>query len=141
MCFVEFDDIPSATRAMTEMYGHTLGGLVKGGIRLAYSKNPLGVRVPGGSSSAAGGPISPGLGSPPYFASDLFAQHSPLASQFAQLHHPGPAPGIGPSAATPTPGGRNEISLLSSSRSFTTQAIQAQSAAALHFNAESTSTR
>lgn len=113
MCFVEFDDIPSAARAMTEMYGHTLGGLVKGGIRLAYSKNPLGVRVPGGSSSA-GGPISPGLASPPYFASDLFAQHSPLASQFVQLHHAGPTSGVGPSAATPTPGGRSDIGLLPS---------------------------
>lgn len=32
---------------MQELYGHTLGGLVKGGIRLSYSKNPLGVRSNG----------------------------------------------------------------------------------------------
>ncbi|GJN92161.1 hypothetical protein Rhopal_005191-T1 [Rhodotorula paludigena] len=45
--FVEFVDTPHATRAMQELYGHTLGGLVKGGIRLSYSKNPLGVRSNG----------------------------------------------------------------------------------------------
>lgn len=36
MCFIEFEDIQTATRALQEMYGHTLGGIVKGGIRLAY---------------------------------------------------------------------------------------------------------
>ncbi|KPV78144.1 uncharacterized protein RHOBADRAFT_50652 [Rhodotorula graminis WP1] len=45
--FVEFFDTAHATRAMQELYGHTLGGLVKGGIRLSYSKNPLGVRSNG----------------------------------------------------------------------------------------------
>ncbi|GAA5993295.1 hypothetical protein JCM5350_005082 [Sporobolomyces pararoseus] len=45
--FVEFEDTAYATRAMNEMYGYTLGGLVKGGIRLSYSKNPLGVRSNG----------------------------------------------------------------------------------------------
>jgi hypothetical protein len=30
---------------MNELYGNTLGGLVKNGIRLSYSKNPLGVRA------------------------------------------------------------------------------------------------
>ncbi|GAA5837210.1 hypothetical protein JCM9279_005617 [Rhodotorula babjevae] len=45
--FVEFVDTAHATRAMQELYGHTLGGLVKGGIRLSYSKNPLGVRSNG----------------------------------------------------------------------------------------------
>ncbi|KAK9893308.1 hypothetical protein P389DRAFT_130942, partial [Cystobasidium minutum MCA 4210] len=47
MCFIEFEDTQHATRALNEIYGHTLGGLVKGGIRLAYSKNPLGVRGSG----------------------------------------------------------------------------------------------
>ncbi|OCH94521.1 hypothetical protein OBBRIDRAFT_848034 [Obba rivulosa] len=53
MCFVEFEDVSYATRALNELYGHTLNGLVKGGgIRLSYSKNPLGVRTPtnGGSN-------------------------------------------------------------------------------------------
>lgn len=44
MCFVEFEDIPYATQAMRELYGNTLSGLVKGGIRLSYSKNSLGQR-------------------------------------------------------------------------------------------------
>ncbi|KDQ21116.1 hypothetical protein BOTBODRAFT_328918 [Botryobasidium botryosum FD-172 SS1] len=44
MCFVEFDDVQFATRALNELYGNSLNGLVKGGIRLSYSKNPLGVR-------------------------------------------------------------------------------------------------
>lgn len=36
--FVEFQDVIYATQAVRDMYGHTLGGLVKGGIRLSYSK-------------------------------------------------------------------------------------------------------
>ena len=36
--FVEFDDVNFATRALQEMYGNTLGGVIKGGIRLSYSK-------------------------------------------------------------------------------------------------------
>ncbi|KAH8824751.1 hypothetical protein DL96DRAFT_218776 [Flagelloscypha sp. PMI_526] len=52
MCFVEFEDVDSATGALNAQYGNTLGGLVKGGgIRLSYSKNPLGVRTP--TSAAA----------------------------------------------------------------------------------------
>jgi len=47
MCFVEFEDVHYATKALNELYGNSLGGLVKnGGIRLSYSKNPLGVRTP-----------------------------------------------------------------------------------------------
>ncbi|CAA7258581.1 unnamed protein product [Cyclocybe aegerita] len=42
MCFVEFEDVHYASRAMTEMSGNTLRGAVKNGIRLSYSKNPLG---------------------------------------------------------------------------------------------------
>jgi hypothetical protein len=42
-----------ATKTLNELYGNTLGGLIKGGgIRLSYSKNPLGVRTP---TSASGG--------------------------------------------------------------------------------------
>lgn len=55
MCFVEFDDTSFATKALNELNGDNLGGLIKGGgIRLSYSKNPLGVRTPtsgNGSSS------------------------------------------------------------------------------------------
>jgi len=38
---------------MTDLHGNTLKGLVKGGgIRLSYSKNPLGVRTPTSASSS-----------------------------------------------------------------------------------------
>lgn len=49
MCFVEFESIDLATKAMMELYGTMLEGSTKakGGIRLSYSKNPLGVRKQG----------------------------------------------------------------------------------------------
>lgn len=87
MCFVEFEDVSFATKALNELYGHPLHNSVKGGIRLSFSKNPLGVRsgqtnglganpamnphamapgygmAPGGSFSSVSGP-PPGLSSP-----------------------------------------------------------------------------
>jgi hypothetical protein len=51
MCFVEFDDISCATHAMNELYGVPLSNSIKGGIRLSYSKNPLGVRQNFGPST------------------------------------------------------------------------------------------
>lgn len=61
MCFVEFEDVAYATKALAELYGSYLprpSGMNnnKGGIRLSFSKNPLGVRGPGqrrGSSNYA----------------------------------------------------------------------------------------
>jgi len=44
MCFIEFEDVSFATKAMLELYGRPLHNSVKGGIRISYSKNPLGVR-------------------------------------------------------------------------------------------------
>lgn len=48
MCFVEFEDVAHATRALAELYGRILprsnNSSGKGGIRLSFSKNPLGVR-------------------------------------------------------------------------------------------------
>lgn len=66
MCFVEFEDVAHATRALAELYGRALprpnGGNGKGGIRLLFSKNPLGVRGPGQSrrpgQSSSTNPIS-----------------------------------------------------------------------------------
>ncbi|CAK5275259.1 unnamed protein product [Mycena citricolor] len=56
MCFVEFEDVNYATKTLNELYGNTLNGMIKGGgIRLSYSKNPLGVRTP---TSANGAPVS-----------------------------------------------------------------------------------
>lgn len=47
-----------ASKALREMAGDTLRGIVKHGIRLSYSKNPLGVRTPtsAGGSGSSGGP-------------------------------------------------------------------------------------
>lgn len=44
LCFVEFEDASAATRAMHALYGNELHNSTKGGIRLSFSKNPLGVR-------------------------------------------------------------------------------------------------
>lgn len=44
MCFVEFESVTCATLAMDSLYGTLLSSSHKGGIRLSYSKNPLGVR-------------------------------------------------------------------------------------------------
>ena len=63
MCFVEFEDVGFATKALTELYGWPLSNSVKGGIRLSFSKNPLGVRTNGPSAGGPGGlpsPLSPG---------------------------------------------------------------------------------
>jgi hypothetical protein len=94
MCFVEFEDTSFATKALNELYGYMLHNSVKGGIRLSFSKNPLGVRsgqssgmcppsvitpttplsgfssnvaAPPGFSTATGPP--PGLSAPPGLSS------------------------------------------------------------------------
>jgi hypothetical protein len=42
MCFVEFDNVQNAARALSEVNGDTMDGMVKnGGLRLSFSKNPL----------------------------------------------------------------------------------------------------
>ncbi|KFA69788.1 hypothetical protein S40285_02457 [Stachybotrys chlorohalonatus IBT 40285] len=55
MCFVEFEDIGMATRTLNDLYGHCLHNSVRGGIRLSFSKNPLGVRSGQPTGSAASG--------------------------------------------------------------------------------------
>jgi hypothetical protein len=76
MCFVEFEDVTFATKALNELYGQPLHNSVKGGIRLSFSKNPLGVRTGQGNNyglqSPLTSPIGQGFGSigaPPGFAS------------------------------------------------------------------------
>lgn len=77
MCFVEFEDTSFATKALNELYGYMLHNSVKGGIRLSFSKNPLGVRS--GQSGSMGPPsaITPttplsgfgsNVGAPPGFS-------------------------------------------------------------------------
>ncbi|KAF2431543.1 hypothetical protein EJ08DRAFT_587019 [Tothia fuscella] len=62
MCFVEFEDTSFATKALNELYGHPLHNSVKGGIRLSFSKNPLGVRS--GQQGLGSGLPPPHLGMP-----------------------------------------------------------------------------
>jgi hypothetical protein len=52
---MQFEDVNYAAKALNDLYGNTLGNLIKGGgIRLSYSKNPLGVRTP--TSAGGNGP-------------------------------------------------------------------------------------
>ncbi|SCU87845.1 LADA_0E06524g1_1 [Lachancea dasiensis] len=65
MCFVEFEDVAHATRALAELYGRQLPRTNtnhnnKGGIRLSFSKNPLGVRGPSSRRSGNGGSVGNG---------------------------------------------------------------------------------
>ncbi|KAI1324900.1 hypothetical protein F5Y16DRAFT_411715 [Xylariaceae sp. FL0255] len=96
MCFVEFEDTTCATRTLHELYGKTLYNSVKGGIRLSFSKNPLGVRsgqapgpsIPNGTMGSMNGIMAatsngfpsangppPGLPAPPGFGR---ATYNPL---------------------------------------------------------------
>ncbi|KAK4561434.1 cell cycle RNA binding protein whi3 [Recurvomyces mirabilis] len=64
MAFVEFEDITFATRALQRFYGTLLRNSVRGGIRLSYSKNPLGQRGHSGNGGyeARNPNMPPGLG-------------------------------------------------------------------------------
>ncbi|KZF22977.1 hypothetical protein L228DRAFT_238867 [Xylona heveae TC161] len=59
MCFVEFEDVSFATKALNELYGQPLHNSVKGGIRLSFSKNPLGVRSNQNTGMGPPTPMSP----------------------------------------------------------------------------------
>ncbi|KAG6136678.1 hypothetical protein E4U38_001285 [Claviceps purpurea] len=98
MCFVEFEDISFATKALHDLHGRTLHNSMKSGIRLSFSKNPLGVRsgqAPGQAANnfmghmngmMAGGSHGfyahgppPGLSAPPGLGSRR-GNHNPAAS-------------------------------------------------------------
>lgn len=79
MCFVEYEDIAHATKALTTLYGFPLHNSVKGGIRLSFSKNPLGVRS--ASSQPPHGNLYPSGG-----------MRTPTANGFAAAS--GPPPGL-----------------------------------------------
>jgi len=77
MCFVEFEDVSFATKALNELYGHPLHNSVKGGIRLSFSKNPLGVRTGQATNMGPASAITPtaplpgfggNVGAPPGFS-------------------------------------------------------------------------
>lgn len=58
MCFVEFDEVAMASKALNELYGYKLSNSVKTGIRLSFSKNPLGVRSGQPGSMSASNPLA-----------------------------------------------------------------------------------
>jgi hypothetical protein len=59
MSFIEFDDVGCAGRALGELNGDTLDGLVKGGLRLSFSKHPLFKGTTSAASSQHGGAQTP----------------------------------------------------------------------------------
>ncbi|ORZ08720.1 hypothetical protein BCR42DRAFT_455471 [Absidia repens] len=67
MCFVEFVDVMCATQALQDLYGNPLSNSVKGGIRLSFSKNPLGVR----QQPPMAGPNTMFVTTPPPSASNM----------------------------------------------------------------------
>lgn len=85
MCFVEFEDISFATKALNELYGHPLHNSIKGGIRLSFSKNPLGVR-----SGQANGMMANGYGQHP--AAQGYGAGIMGAPSFSAVS--GPPPGL-----------------------------------------------
>lgn len=99
MCFVEFEDVSFATKALHELYGQPLHNSVKGGIRLSFSKNPLGVR----SGQAPGQGANTSMG-------NMTGMMGNGTNGFATTH--GPPPGL---AAPPGLGsGRGNYNLASS---------------------------
>lgn len=97
MCFVEFEDISFATKALNELYGAQLHNSVKGGIRLSFSKNPLGVRS--GQPGSNTNPATPLSVASSGFGNGMSAL-SPGAFSTASGPPPGLSapPGYGPSA-------------------------------------------
>ncbi len=118
MCFVEFEDVSFATKALNDLYGTLLHNSVNGGIRLSFSKNPLGVRSgqspnqPGASSmgglngimsgsahgfTTANGP-PPGLTAPPGLNRSAFNGTSSMApgagTSYASANYPGNTNGV-----------------------------------------------
>lgn len=83
MCFVEFEDISFATKALSELYGYMLSNSIKGGIRLSFSKNPLGVRSTHQNGAGHSPAMNPHAMAPGYGINPAFSRIS------------GPPPGLG----------------------------------------------
>lgn len=98
MCFVEFEDVSFATKALNELYGVQLHNSVKGGIRLSFSKNPLGVRAGQQGSVNPATPLSP---QGPMPASGGLGPMSP--GGFSTAHGPPPGLSVPPGLGMPAP--------------------------------------
>ncbi|KAF2263266.1 RNA binding protein-like protein [Lojkania enalia] len=102
MCFVEFEDVSFATKALNELYGQPLHNSVKGGIRLSFSKNPLGVRSGQSTSMGPASSITPTT-AVPGFGGNVAA---PPGFSTAT----GPPPGLSAPPGLSTPGHANGTS-------------------------------
>jgi hypothetical protein len=102
MCFVEFEDVSFATKALNELYGVQLHNSVKGGIRLSFSKNPLGVRAgQQGSVINPTTPLSPPGPMPTPGGGGGLVQMSP--GGFPTAHGPPPGLSVPPGLGMPAP--------------------------------------
>lgn len=82
MCFVEFEDVHFAINSLKLLQGVILSSSIKGGIRLSFSKNPLGVRkMDGGHQAVNSGVVSPAINNGAYNA-----MHAPPGLHSGQLH-------------------------------------------------------
>jgi RNA recognition motif. (a.k.a. RRM, RBD, or RNP domain) len=109
MCFVEFEDVSFATKALNDLYGVSLHNSVKGGIRLSFSKNPLGVRTGQPGSMGPSTPLTP---QGPFSGSNgSFGGHS--SQGFATANGPPPGLAAPPGLGMPmglTNGGMSTVS-------------------------------
>ncbi|CAK7564201.1 MAG: cell cycle RNA binding protein whi3 [Sporothrix epigloea] len=152
MCFVEFDSITAATKTLLDLYGRPLIHSSKGGIRLSFSKNPLGVRSQNNPNNAANyrSPLPhmalpgsfappPGLFAPPGLGNvnsaqngvGLQAQQYPAAQYISQLpQHTSlpPMTSMPPMTHLPHP-----MSYVSSSRDHPAQSLWPQAPASQNF--------
>jgi hypothetical protein len=107
MCFVEFEDVSFATKALNELYGVQLHNSVKGGIRLSFSKNPLGVRA---GQAGSNNPSTPLNATGPMSMSSLSAM-SP--GGFSSANGPPPGLSVPPGLNMPvSPGGGPPMSVM-----------------------------
>ncbi|KAI9209695.1 uncharacterized protein BJ171DRAFT_417980, partial [Polychytrium aggregatum] len=81
MCFVEFEDVSYAALALQELNGQHLTSSMKGGIRLSFSKNPLGVRsaVPSSPMTNSAFPYPPVTTAPAVAASVTAAANATVS--------------------------------------------------------------
>lgn len=99
MCFVEFEDTSFATKALNELYGYMLHNSVKGGIRLSFSKNPLGVRSGQNGSMGPSSAITP--------TTPLSGYGNNVAAPPGFSTATGPPPGLQAPPGLSTPGHTN----------------------------------
>lgn len=105
MCFVEFEDTHYATKALTELYGRALSNSTKGGVRLSFSKNPLGVRSQNNPANTTTSPPGPSKGS------------STMPNGVSSSSHGFASPPLRTPPGLPTPSSRQMPSLSSPSTS------------------------